>query len=431
MATPRRIRILTLIVAGLVLLAACSSSSGESDSAPPERTGDSSEAPAPSTTSGGTTVTADPAVTLDPPLVSELDSPPSALDDMFDASFPPPLIPPEEVLSGGPPPDGIPAIDNPQFAPIDQIDFVADNEPVLVLDIGGDVRAYPIQIMIWHEIANDVVGGVPVTVSFCPLCNSAVAFKRTQPDGTVLDFGTSGRLYFSSLVMYDRQTESLWTHFDGTAVIGVLTGTTLEKIPLSTVSYADFREAHPEGVVLTRDTGFTRNYGRNPYPGYDDVNTAPFLFRGEADGRLPAQTKVVAVRGENETVAVTQEFLAEKRVIPFEVDGTTVVALLQPGTSSGLDSVNISEGREVGATGVFIPEVDGQTLTLTPDGDSGFVDAETSTRWNILGEAVEGPLAGSELPKVEHLDTFWFAIAAFNPDTVVITADGVLAPQAD
>ncbi|HEC10746.1 MAG TPA: DUF3179 domain-containing protein [Acidimicrobiales bacterium] len=431
MATPRRIRILALLVAGLVLLAACTSSSAEADSAPPERTGDSSEAPTPTTSGDNTTVTADPAVPLDPPLVSELDSPPSALDDMFNASFPPPLIPPEEVLSGGPPPDGIPAIDDPKFAPIDEIDFIADNEPVLVLDIDGDVRAYPIQIMIWHEIANDVVGGVPVTVSFCPLCNSAVAFKRTQPDGTILDFGTSGRLYFSSLVMYDRQTETLWTHFDGTAVIGVLTGTVLEKIPLSTVSYRDFREAHPEGLVLTKDTGFTRNYGRNPYPGYDDVNTAPFLFRGEADGRLPAQTKVIAVRGETETVAVTQEYLAEERVIPFEVDGTGVVALLEPGTSSGLDSVNIAEGREVGATGVFIPEVDGQTLTLSADGDSGFVDAETSTRWNILGEAVEGPLAGSELPKVEHLDTFWFAIAAFNPDTVVITADGVLAPEAD
>ncbi len=431
MVTPRRIPILALLVAGVVLLAACTSSSADAEPTPPERTGDSSEAPAPSTSSDSPTVTADPAVALDPPLVSELDSPPSALDDMFNASFPPPLIPPEEVLSGGPPPDGIPAIDDPKFAPIDEIDFIADNEPVLVLDIDGDVRAYPIQIMIWHEIANDVVGGIPVTVSFCPLCNSAVAFKRTQPDGTVLDFGTSGRLYFSSLVMYDRQTETLWTHFDGTAVIGVLTGTVLEKIPLSTVSYRDFREAHPEGLVLTRDTGFTRNYGRNPYPGYDDVNTAPFLFRGEADGRLPAQTKVIAVRGESETVAVTQEFLAEERVVPFTVDGTAMVALLEPGTSSGLDSVNIAEGREVGATGVFIPQVDGQTLTLSADGDSGFVDAETSTRWNILGEGVEGPLAGSELPKVEHLDTFWFAIAAFNPETVVITADGVLAPEPD
>ncbi|MCB1013324.1 MAG: DUF3179 domain-containing protein, partial [Microthrixaceae bacterium] len=219
-----------------------------------------------------------------------------------------PLVDPDAIRSGGPPPDGIPSIDDPRFEVASSVDWIEDVEPVLVLEVDGDARAYPVQIMTWHEIVNDTVGGVPVTVSYCPLCNSAIAYVRRIDDRT-LDFGTSGRLLNSSLVMYDRQTESLWSHFTGQAVIGVLTGTTLDTVPVTTVSWETFRTAHPEGLVLSRDTGFQRNYGRNPYPGYDDVTQLPYLFDGDPDGRLPAQTRVVAVRGNDGTIAVALDDL--------------------------------------------------------------------------------------------------------------------------
>src|ERR687891_499890 len=154
------------------------------------------------------------------------------------------LVPLDEIISGGPPPDGIPAIDRPAFvSPSEAARWLVPKEPVLAVQVKGDARAYPLQILMWHEIVNDVVGGVPVTVTYCPLCNSGIVFERVV-DGTTLDFGTSGKLYKSDLVMYDRQTESLWSHFTGQAVIGTLTGAQLELIPMSTVSWSDWLDAH-------------------------------------------------------------------------------------------------------------------------------------------------------------------------------------------
>lgn len=154
---------------------------------------------------------------------------PSALDNRFDPSFPDPLVDPNDILSGGPPPDGIPPIDDPKFISVAQADaWLEDAKPVLVVDINGDVRAYPIQILIWHEIVNDTVGGVPLSVTYCPLCNSAITFKHTER-GVETTFGTSGSLYAANLVMYDRATESLWNQIDGRAVIGLLTDETLQQ----------------------------------------------------------------------------------------------------------------------------------------------------------------------------------------------------------
>ncbi|MEE8465674.1 MAG: DUF3179 domain-containing protein, partial [Dehalococcoidia bacterium] len=187
-----------------------------------------------------------------------------------------------EFFSGGPSKDGIPAVDNPKFVSVDEAEeWLDDREPVQVVDINGDVRAYPLQILIWHEIVNDQVGGIPVAITFCPLCNTALVFNAALPDGRVLDFGVSGMLRFSDLVMYDRQTESWWQQATGEAIVGDLTGTMLEFIPSPIVSWADFKQAHPGRQVLSRDTGISRPYGRNPYTGYDTGR--PFLFRGPED----------------------------------------------------------------------------------------------------------------------------------------------------
>ncbi len=342
----------------------------------------------------------------------------SALTNRFHADHPEPLIDPDGMLSGGPPPDGIPPIDEPTFLSADQVDFLEDNEPVLALTVGDESRAYPVQVLIWHEIVNDTIDGIPVTVTYCPLCNSAIAFDRRLGD-RVLDFGTSGLLYNSALVMYDRQTETLWSHFTGEAAIGHLTGEVLDVFPMSTVSWEDWREANPDGLVLSRDTGFDRNYGTNPYPGYDDVTSSPFLFEGEIDGRLAAKERILGIERDGEAAAVRLDVLREDGVEELDLGSEKLVAWVLGGTASALDAGTVSGGRDVGATGVFSPVVDGEELTFEVDGDR-FVDEQTGSTWNVLGESTSGPLAGTQLEAVPHVDTFWFAWAAFRPDTTVV-----------
>ncbi len=342
----------------------------------------------------------------------------SALTDPAAPGLPTPLVDPSEIRAGGPPPDGIPPIDEPTFLDPADVDFLEDVEPVLALELNGDARAYPLQVMIWHEIVNDTVGDIPVSVTYCPLCNSAVAVDR-RVDGRVLTFGTSGSLYLSALVMYDRQTESLWSHFTGEAIAGVMTGTKLEHFPVSLVAWETWRDAHPDGLVLSRQTGHQRDYGRNPYPGYDDVNNPPFLFDGDVDDRLTAKTRVVGVGRDTSPTAVRLDPLLEVGVVPFELDSQPVVALAVAGTASALDASSVSSGRDVGATGVFIAEHDGQRLDLRRDGAS-FVDEQTGSRWDIFGLAIDGTLQGAKLERVEHVDTFWFAWASFAPETTVL-----------
>ena len=190
------------------------------------------------------------------------------------------LVPLGEIIPGGPPPDGIPAIDRPKFvAPKEADQWLGLKEPVLAVSVGDDARAYPLQILIWHEIVNDTVGGKPVAVTYCPLCNSGIVFERTI-GRKAYDFGTSGKLYKSDLVMYDRQTHSLWSQMEGRAIVGDLAGTKLASIPSNTLAYADWKEFFPGGKVLSRETGVSRRYGRNPYEAYDDLSSWPFLFSG-------------------------------------------------------------------------------------------------------------------------------------------------------
>ena len=329
----------------------------------------------------------------------------------------------DELLSGGPPRDGIPSIDAPVFvSPEDASEWLAGNEPVIALEIGGEARAYPLQILTWHEIANDVVGGVPVAVTFCPLCNSAIVFDRSL-NGEVYEFGTSGLLRNSDLVMYDRTTESLWQQLTGESIIGDLAGERLAFLPSSLVSFDDFQDAFPDGVVLSRDTGFNRNYGRNPYAGYDTIGQSPFLFDGPMDDRLQAMERVVTVQlagatGEIIDVAYPLSLLSEAGAINDTRAGQDLVVLHAGGTSSALGASVIADAEDVGATGVFDAVLEGRKLTFQRDGDQ-IVDDETGSTWNVLGQAVDGPLADQRLTPIVHGDHFWFAWAAFKPDTIV------------
>ena len=203
-------------------------------------------------------------------------------------------VPYEEIKPGGPVRDGIPPLDAPVFVSASEApDYMSDDEPVISLEINGDRRAYPLAIMMKHEIVNDEVGGQLVTVTYCPLCNTGIAFDRTV-GGRVFDFGTTGNLRNSNLIMWDRQTQSWWQQTTGDAIVGELTGTVLSLIPVQILSWAAFRDAFPEGLLLTRDTGFEFVYDSPPYGGYDVLvsqETARSVF-GE-DGIQPKDRVVV------------------------------------------------------------------------------------------------------------------------------------------
>lgn len=388
--------------------------------------GGSREPSDPTTTTPGTTTPPPTTTPLPPPTdglsPGELPSGASALRSMTDQSFPPPLVDPGAIISGGPPPDGIPPIDQPRFVTIEEADlWLEDAEPVVYLEVGGEAHAYPVQILIWHEIVNDNVGGVPVAVTYCPLCNSAVSFRR-EINGVTTTFGTSGRLFASALVMYDRATESLWTHFDGRAVVGVLAGETLEPVASPLLAWSDFKTAFADGLVLDRNaTGFSRTYGRNPYDGYDNPDTNPFLFRGSVDDRARAKQRVVGVTVDGVSRAWALEAVSggEARATMGTLGDTDVVILWKAGQASALDQSQIADGREVGSVGVFSPLVDGQLLDLFAE-DGRFLDQQTGSEWDITGRALSGDLAGSTLTQIHHLDTFWFAWSTYQPGTDLV-----------
>jgi hypothetical protein len=220
--------------------------------------------------------------------------------------------------------------------------------------------------------------------------------------------------------MYDRQTESLWPQLTGQASVGTLTGTQLKAIPMGVVSWKQFRASNPDALVLTRETGFRRDYGRNPYTGYDDPDGDLLVDPlGGTDGRLPVKERVVGITVGSDSVAIRRALVAGAGVVPLMVGGHDVVVLHQPGQSSALDTGRIADGQEIGSIGVFRPTIRGRSLTFAIRCER-VVDVQTGSTWSVLGEATSGQLAGSRLPAVVHLDTVWFAWVGFHPDTRLV-----------
>ena len=300
-----------------------------------------------------------------------------------------------ELMSGGPPKDGIPAIFKPKFETQEQAAaWLDDKEPVIGLEINGEAKAYPLSILIWHEIANDEVGSVPVVVSFCPLCYSALVYDR-RVNGVVPYFGVSGLLRNSDMVMYDNVTESFWQQFTGEAIVGDMAGEKLELIATQIISFKQFKDAYPSGKILSIDTGYDRSYGENPYVGYDDIDQRPFLFSGDIDDRLPPNEKVIAVKDGDINKAYPYSITKEEHVINDNINGTPVVIFHGKGAVSALDDGIIADSKEVGSTGVFNPVLDGKTLTFKYEAEY-FIDIETGSKWDITGRAVEGKYTGKK-----------------------------------
>ena len=246
-------------------------------------------------------------------------------------------IPYEEIISGGPPKDGIPSIDHPSFVPIGEAHDLAPHEPVISVHIGDEARAYPLRIMIWHEIVNDALGGVPIAVTWCPLCNSAVVFDR-RVNGRTLSFGTTGKLRNSDLVMYDRETESWWQQFLGESIVGAMLGERLALLPARVESIERFRARFPKGSTLVPPPS-GRSYGRNPYAGYDS-SAYPFLYRGHYPEKVPPLARVVAVGEE----AWTLDLLKTRR----RIEVGDLVLTWEPGQASPLDTAAIDAGQDIG-----------------------------------------------------------------------------------
>lgn len=313
------------------------------------------------------------------------------------------------------PRDLIRPLDRPVFVDVTAAqDWLSDQDPGMLVRFGDNARFYPLRILTRHEIVNDRFGDRPVLVTYCPLCNTAVAFDPVAPDGAYLRFGVSGLLRHSDLVMWDLETTSLWQQVTGEPIVGAYAGgPALPYLPSATVAFSEFATSHPEGCVLGPDQEFGVPYGVNPYIGYSS-SSRPFLFDGEPDDRLPALSRVVGVAVNNQYRAYAFEDLATLRVINDTLDGVPIAVIWGAAhTADALDASFIPDGRPIGTGVAFVTVSSEGPLTFDPADDDLFTDRETQSTWNLLGQAVEGPLAGAQLEFAPHRNEFWFAWHAF------------------
>ena len=318
---------------------------------------------------------------------------------------PKPIVPLDKIVSGGPPPDGIPSIDNPKFVSKEEADkFLQDGDQVVGVNINGDIRAYPLQILVWHEIVNDNVGGTPVAVTYCPLCFTNQVFNRTV-DGQAVEFGTSGKLYNSNLVMYDRTSNSLWSQALGQSIVGKHAGLKLERVPFDVAFWKEWKQLYPDTKVLSRDTGSTRPYGADPYGNYY-TNNDLFFPVSNKDDRLDFKEIVVGLENSGKYKAYKLQQIEDTKVINDEINGKSIT----------LFSIHPAMVR------VFDSIVDGQKLDFQYDENSTEItDKQSGSEWNLEGIAIEGPMKGKHVSRLPFDEGFWFEWVAFHPETDVYT----------
>jgi hypothetical protein len=305
------------------------------------------------------------------------------------------ISPAPSILPGGPPRDGIPPIDHPAFVDASEAEeWLRSDEWVVGVRAGKDARAYPLQILVWHEIVNDEIDGLPVLVSYCPLCFSSIGFYRVI-DGQGVEFGTSGKLYNSDLVMYDRKTDTYWSQILGKGLIGELAGYELKRLPVDMMRWADWKNLYPDTKVLSKDTGHARPYGSDPYGNY---YTSPAIFFPveHEDNRLFPKEIIFGINLNGVDKAYTNSDLASVQVVNDDVGGEKIVVM-----SPRRDMIR-----------AFSSRVSERSLTFEFQGGK-FIDKETGSEWNFNGEATSGPLAGSKLPPIPGHTAFWFAWATF------------------
>jgi len=310
------------------------------------------------------------------------------------------LIPLDKIKSGGPPKDGIPSLDNPVFSDVENSHFMSDSDTVIGLEINGETKAYPLFILVWHEIVNDVVGELPVSVTYCPLCYTNQVFERII-DGKEVEFGTSGKLYNSNLLMYDRLTESYWSQALGIAVKGELSGYQLNIIPFDVITWGDWKILHPETLVLTTDTGYIRSYATDPYGNY--YTESKIIFPVEhTDDRMHPKEIILGFHHNKIYKAYKQNDIESKVIVNDSIDDVSVL----------LVSLFSQNSR------AFERNVDGIVLDFIFSNNT-ILDYQTNSEWNYDGLAISGEYEGTQLERIPIEPGFWFEWVAFHPDTLV------------
>lgn len=339
----------------------------------------------------------------------------------------------DEIRSGGVPRDGIPpyypenyrypaSVQDPlggrepaytiQYTDIATTNsYLPDEQSVIAVEINGEARAYPLLLLNNHEIANTEIAGIPIVVTFCPLCNASIVYERTV-EGQVFHFGVSGLLRNSDLIMWDHETESWWQQFTGEAIVGTYTGAELVDVPSLVVSWGEFKTQYPDALVLANQSN--RRVETVSYQGYDQSDNA-FLYDGVVDPRLPTLSRVLGYFGPEGAVAYPFSELQNAGMINDVIGGEPVVIMWQPGADS-----LFSPDFEVGSAALYSAILpDGRTLTFSTRDDKVITDDQTGSTWNIFGRATSGELAETQLDRYFAYPHFWFAWAAFRPDTLV------------
>lgn len=323
----------------------------------------------------------------------------------------------DEFRCGGLGKDGIPSLSSPAFVKIGSVPSeLDDQEPVIVYRNGNAIRGYPLSVLLWHEIVNDTVNGQPIAVTYCPLCNAAIVFDRSIND-RVLDFGVTGFLRNSDMVMYDRQTLSWWQQFTGECLSGRLSGQKLRILPAQILSYADLSKVNPDARILSVQTGYQRAYGTSPYPGYDKAK-GPFHYDRPIDPKLPAMTRIIGLIVNKQSRAYPNIVVERKGVINDIIAGRPIVILAAGRCLSVLDQQQISKSASTPSPVAFSARVGSRSLTF------GFqrgtlTDDQTHSAWNLTGECKAGPLKGSSLTTIPAIHAFAFAWFAFYPQSTI------------
>jgi len=329
----------------------------------------------------------------------------------------------EEISSGSVGRDGIPPIYNPLFVSIpeaEEIEWLTADHPVAIIEMDGNIKAYPLGILTFHEIVNDTIGDTPVVLTYCPLCYTAIGFIR-EVNGKVLNFGTTGNLRRSNLIMWDDVTESWWQQITGQAIIGDLAGETLKTVSVNISSFDEYKRLYPKGLILSPDsTNYDMDeiYGKNPYVRYDAPNTQPFMFKQYIDKRLDPVERVLGVNINEDYLAIPFTSLEESLVRELEHNGEEIVVFYNDRTLSALDKELIVESRIAGSASVFSPYINGEKIYFY-NNDGVITDKGTNSKWSQLGQAYEGPLMGETLDAIEATNILWFAWASFHPETSI------------
>ena len=317
-------------------------------------------------------------------------------------------VPLDKIVSGGPPQDGIPSIDNPKFQSVQEADeILEDSELVLGLNINGDIRAYPLQILVWHEIVNDVVGGEPVAITYCPLCFTNQVFNRTLNDGSIVEFGTSGKLYNSNLVMYDRKSNSLWSQALGEGIVGDYSGVKLERIPFDIAFWKEWKKLYHESKVLTRDTGTVRPYGADPYGDYYTNDLILFPVAND-DKRLGLKEIIIGLEDKSQYKAYKLQDIETDKVINDVIGDDKKIALvsLEPFMVRVFDRVIDSDNNDEGNKNIVIDLFYNQT-------NNTLIDKVTNSELNFEGKFIKGQLQDIQLKRLPMDQGFWFEWVAF------------------